>query len=593
MFLLCLLAAAILFNRCAHPVSPEGGPKDVTPPKVLGCDPPNFSTNFQSSSIRIAFREFIALKNPLSEIFISPPLAKAPDPRLRGKDLLVKLQDTLRGNTTYSISFGQAIADLTEGNQLRDFTYVFSTGDYIDSLSLKGRVISAFNHQPLKNVFVTLYLNNNDTLPFDSLPLKTAPYYLTKTDERGDFTLSNLQDAPFKLMAIDDQNGDLIFNQPSEKIAYSDSLVKPYYIEIPKPTTADSSKKDTIPVKQVQKIKLTPAQVRITDSIRQADSVKTLNAKYPSFELMLFEETDSIQRIAKSAVPRDGMIVLTFKYPIKNAEFTALNVTDSLPAAYLRENSPRQDSVTLWLSGSHADTLRLKVSDKGRILDTLNIDLQKKVKKKKDDNPEPPERLAFTTNGGGGSGFNQYRSEFTITFSYPLEKWDFGRILLVDGKDTLHPQCKFADSIKRRVVVGHKWKEEKPYKLLIPDSVFFGINNLTHDSLRIEIKTKAPKEFGNLVLTFNPKKAGQYIVQILNEKETSVIEEQIATDSTKLNFNNMLPGKFKIKAILDKNLNRHWDTGNYRKNLQPEKVFYLSKTLEIRANWDIEETWDL
>ncbi len=581
----------MLFYGCANPVTPTGGPKDVTPPKVISCTPPNLSTNFKATSIRISFSEFVGLKNPASEIFISPPLPKAPDTRIRGKDILIKLQDTLRPNTTYSISFGQAIADITENNLLKGFTYVFSTGPYVDSLSIKGKVISAADHQPQKNVFVTLYINNNDTLPLDSLPLKLPPYYLTKTGDQGEFTLTNLQQADFKMMALADQNGDLIFNQPSEKIAFLDSLVKPYYIEIPKPVAPDTLKKDSVPAKPVKKPILTPEQIRKADSVREADSVKALNAKYPSYVLSMFEEIDSTQRISKSNVPREGMIVFIFKYPFRDATFSPLNLGHDTSWC-IRENTPNRDSVILWLTGPHPDTIIIKVADNGKIIDTVRLDVRKKeVKKKKEEKDAPPERLTFTTNGGGG-GFNQYRSQFTLTFSYPLRRWDFSRLQMIDGKDTLKPRCLFADSIRRRVGIIHKWKEDKPYKLLIPDSVFYGINGLTTDSLKYEFKSRAQKDFGNLVLTFNPTRPGQYIIQVLNDKESVVVEEQIATTPGKLKFNNMTTGKFKIKAILDKNRNKRWDTGNYKKNLQPEEVFYLPKIIEIRANWDIEETWD-
>jgi hypothetical protein len=588
--ILLFSAMVVLVISCANPVSPEGGPKDTTPPKVLNCDPPNQSVHFSGSGIRIEFNEFISLKNPTSEIFISPPLSKTPDTRLRGKSLLLKIEDTLKANTTYSISFGDAITDLTEGNVLKEFTYVFSTGDYIDSLSLKGKVINAFTQKPESNVYVTLYVNNNDTLPFDSLPLKVAPYYLTKTDDNGAFTLGNLQQARFKLLAIEDMNSDLFFSQPSERIAFMDSLVDPYYIEIPKPIKVDSLKADSVPAIHEKKHKLSPGQIKKADSIRIADSVNAINKKYPSFTLRMFVEEDSIQRISKITTPREGMIVFIFKYPLKNGVFRPLD-PDSILAPWLLEESGKRDSVTIWLTGKHPDTLKIQISDKGEVLDTAHIDLQPKPKSKKEEKETPSNLLTLKTNTG--NGFNQFRSDLVITASYPLLKWDLNQIMLIDGKDTIRPQCRFVDSLKRTIVVLHKWGEDKQYKLFIPDSVFFGINNFTQDSIRIEFKTKAPKEFGNLILAFNPEQEGQYIVQILDEKESTIFEQQIASDSSLLKFNYMTPGKFKIKAILDRNRNRRWDTGSYRNNIQPEEVFYLPKILEIRANWDIEETWSL
>jgi hypothetical protein len=164
---------------------------------------------------------------------------------------------------------------------------------------------------------------------------------------------------------------------------------------------------------------------------------------------------------------------------------------------------------------------------------------------------------------------------------------------MIEGNDTLFPRIEFNDSLKRSIIIHHKWLEEKAYKLLIPDSIFFGIHNISHDSIRIEFRTRAEREFGNLILHMNiDERPGQYIVQLLDEKEATKYEEHVITQSGKIAFNFMPPGKYKIKAIIDRNKNRRWDTGNYKQGIQPEEVTYFNKTVEIRSNWDVEETWD-
>ena len=192
-FSLLILFSALLLVRCAHPVSPTGGPRDVTPPVVEGYSPPNLTKRFREKSFRIEFNEYVTLKNQATEVFSSPPMRHEPDIRVRGKSITVKLIDSLVSDATYSINFGNAITDLTEGNILKGFSYVFSTGDIIDTLSLQGTLQSAFDRKPQKEVFIGLYMNNNDTIAFDSLPLKVAPYYITKTDEQGNFLFNHLQ----------------------------------------------------------------------------------------------------------------------------------------------------------------------------------------------------------------------------------------------------------------------------------------------------------------------------------------------------------------------------------------------------------------
>ncbi|MCK9421931.1 MAG: Ig-like domain-containing protein [Bacteroidales bacterium] len=587
----CLsIFSAFLMVSCANPVTPEGGPKDVKPPVVLLCDPANRTVKFNTNSIRIVFDEFINLKNPLSEIFISPPLRERLDPKLRGKSLVIKINDSLAAFTTYSISFGNAISDITENNILRDFTYVFSTGDYIDSLSLRGNLLNAFDHIPQKDVFAELYINNNDTLPFDSLPLKLPPYYVTKTDEKGNFIFNNLKKNDFLLFALSDQNGDLIFNQPSEKIAFSDTLVKSYFIVPPK---IDSAKKDTvIAIKPKENSPKKLDSIRISDSIHKIDSLKKMELLYPFYTLYLFEEIDSAQRLINSRFPREGLAMLFFRYPVHDLHIVPLNF-DSISTWRVDEYSPKKDTIFLWLTRPKIDTLIARMVIDGKLIDTLRLNLVRKATSRKTDKKTTGTHLEFQ-NSASGSGLNQFKNKVELIASYPLARWDLSRVLLIEDKDTLKAKLEFTDSIKRHLLVNHKWKEETNYKLIIPDSVFFSITGISHDSIIQTFRTKAERDFGNLIVTLNiDHQPGQYIVQLLNEKETSIIEEHIVTQSGKIKMNYISPGQFKLKAILDRNKNRKWDTGNYRSRLQPEKVFYFPKNIEIRSNWDVEENWEL
>ncbi|MEI7499322.1 MAG: Ig-like domain-containing protein [Bacteroidota bacterium] len=591
LFFFFIIATALFLFRCANPVSPDGGPKDLKPPSVIACDPPNFAVNFMGNSFRIDFDEFINLKNPSTEVFISPPLKTPLEPRLRGKSLMMKFEDSLVKNITYSITFGNAITDFTENNILKGFNYVFATGAFVDTLSLQGNIINAFDHKPQKDVFVELYINNNDTLPFDSLPLHVPPYYLTKTDDKGNFIFNNLQDKQFKLVALSDQNGDLIFNQANEKIAFYDSLVKPFYILR---KTADTSRKDSAlitPAKNVKSKVENPDVLRKADSTRKADSIKQYRLLYPSYPLFLFEETDSIQRLVRSTSQNEGMALFTFRFPANNIRFVPLNF-DSVAPWYVEEYSRRRDSVSLWITRPKTDSLILKVLAGNKVLDTVMLDITKKDIQKKSEKKEKTNQLALTSSIKG-SGLNQFKNDFVLTFSCPLIRWDFTRVSLIENKDTIYPKIEFFDSLKRKIVVHHKWLEEKGYKIIIPDSVFYGINNISHDSILMDFRTRAERDFGNFILSMNiDKRPGQYIIQLIDEKESTIYEEHIVTQSGKIHFNFMPPGKYRIKAIFDRNKNMRWDTGNYKKNLQPEEVLYFSKIIEIRSNWDVEETWD-
>jgi hypothetical protein len=585
------LTLPFLLSRCAKPVSPQGGPKDVTPPVVISCEPPNLTTNFKQTGFRLDFNEFVNLKNPVNEIFISPPLKKQLDTRLKGKSVIVKIEDSLAANTTYSVTFGSAIMDLTEGNVLKGFTYVFSTGRYVDTLSLQGNLQTAFDHKPQKEVFAELYINNNDTLPFDSLPVRVAPYYITKTDEQGNFMFRNLQHANFKLFALADQNGDLIFNQPAEKIAFYDSLVTPYFISPPKSDSLslDSALVETDNLAIVKMKKNDPR--RFNDSVNRSNLIKENLARYPSFNLFLFEETDSVQRLLKATSPAEGVAMLAFRFPVNDFRVVPLNF-DSTTSWCLEEVSKKRDSVRLWITRPAVDSLRAKIILGGKVLDTIDLEVSRKDARQKTLKKDKPLQLGIL-NSAGGVGLNEFKDKLYLTFSRPLVRWDFKKVLLVMEKDTINPEIHFTDSVKRKVVVMNKWLEEKNYSIIIPDSVFFSIGNISHDSVKLSFRTKGERDFGNLVITVNiDKRPGQYIVQLINENETAIFEEHVISGSGKVHFDFMNPGKYKIKAVRDRNRNNRWDTGNYRLNIQPEEVYYYPKTVEIRANWEVEETWD-
>lgn len=557
------------FNRCANPVTPTGGPKDVQPPETVKCDPPNFSTYFHAKEIIIEFDEFIQLKDASNQITISPPWLPNTDFKLRGKSIIIDFNDSLRSNTTYSFNFGNSISDITENNVLHDFIYVFSTGSYVDSLSLEGQIIDAFTLSPQKDVLAMLYVNDNDTIPFDSLPYKVKPYYLTRTNEKGEFRLINLSGAPFKMFALKDLNSDFMYNLPDEKIAFADSLIKGVYYA---PVIPDTIQKDSLSLK---------------DSLTIHPENKSL------ITLNLFQQYDSVQRIMKTNLIQDGQVGVYFRYPAKQPVFIPLNFTPSAEWN-IEEMNRSHDTIILWLNNLSYDSLVLQVKDDGKIIDTVRLELVKKREKNKSEKKEgiQSKKLMMTTNIMGGY-LIPFKKDLILTFSYPLTKYNFNSVSLVDGKDTVKPGIVLVDSVKRSVRLLHKWNEDKKYKVIIPDSTLYSINNLTNDSLIIDFKTRSARDYGSLKLTINFKGIpNQYIIQLLNEKD-ALIEQRTLTSSGKIEFSYLSATKYKIKAISDRNRNNRWDTGDYLNKLQPEKVSFFPKTIEIRANWEVEEVWDL
>lgn len=214
------------FVDCAKKGTPTGGLKDTIPPIIVRSNPENYTINFTGNEIEIRFDEYIKLKEINKELIISPPMKFAPiiTPLSTSKTLKIKLLDTLKPNTTYSFNFGNSIVDNNEQNTFDYFKYIFSTGSYIDSLKLSGKVKDAQLIAPEIPTTVMLY-EVNETFT-DSLIYSEKPTYITVTkDSTGTFELSNLKEGKYLLLAMKEKNNDYIFQPQNDKIGFVTELI--------------------------------------------------------------------------------------------------------------------------------------------------------------------------------------------------------------------------------------------------------------------------------------------------------------------------------------------------------------------------------
>ena len=214
------------FTDCAKKGRPSGGDKDSIPPVIVKSSPENYSINFKGNEIKIYFDEYIKLKNLSKELIISPPLKNQPiiTPLSTSKFIKIKIQDTLRENTTYSFNFGKSIVDNNEENAFKYYKYIFSTGDFIDSLSLKGKVTDALLLEPESPTTVMLY-EVNETF-HDSIIFLEKPTYITTTqDSTQTFKLTNLKEGTYFLIALKEKNNDYIFQPRYDKIGFIKELI--------------------------------------------------------------------------------------------------------------------------------------------------------------------------------------------------------------------------------------------------------------------------------------------------------------------------------------------------------------------------------
>ncbi|MBX9783670.1 MAG: Ig-like domain-containing protein [Chitinophagaceae bacterium] len=220
------ISAVIVVNLlsssgCANIVPPAGGPRDSLPPVAVSTSPKDSALGVTTQRININFNEFVELKNANEKILISPYPVKQPITEAKLRTVTVRLKDSLLPNTTYTIDFGNSIVDLNEGNVLKSFRYVFSTGTVIDSNELKGRIINAENGKTDSTFFALLYRKQED-----STVAKEKPIYVARVDNKGYFHFTNLPTGTFYLYGLQDADGDKKYSQPAEAFAFLDSAVQ-------------------------------------------------------------------------------------------------------------------------------------------------------------------------------------------------------------------------------------------------------------------------------------------------------------------------------------------------------------------------------
>ena len=228
---------------CASIGAPDGGPYDEDPPVLLKATPVLNATGVSVAKVTLEFDENVTLQNAFENVVVSPPQFEMPVIKYSGKKVTVELLDTLKPNTTYSVDFGSAIVDNNEGNPYENFAYVFSTGENVDTLAVSGTVLNALDLEPIKGLVVGLHSCLDDSA-FTRLPFERV----SRTDSRGRFTIKGIAPGKYRVYALSEANKNYLFDQKSEMVAWSSTVIEPYAVPAVRPDTIwrDSTTIDTI-----------------------------------------------------------------------------------------------------------------------------------------------------------------------------------------------------------------------------------------------------------------------------------------------------------------------------------------------------------
>ncbi len=524
-----ITVCSVIFQSCARKGSPEGGPKDEDAPIMVIAKPSNGSLNFDEKSIRIYFDEYIVLKDLSKQLIISPPLKNNPLITPQGipsKYINIKILDTLKGNTTYTFNFGDAVQDNNEGNALENFKYVFSTGDYIDSLTIKGGVRDIKAKELSKNYSVLLY--KADTTFNDSVPYRRKPDYVTKTYDSVNYNFSNIKEGKYFLMAIDEENPDYKFSSATEKIGFLNDT-----IYLPKDSVIKKSiilfqEKQPYKFKRAKQIKKGKIQFGFTGGNKKDFKVKLLSKAPENYkDYTLFEE--------------------------------------------------EKDTLNLWYTDIEADSLQYIITHKEEI-DTATVFLRKK-------------KIDSLVVSNNIKNVLHLTDTFKLTTNNPVVKIDTTKFSLVES-DSIPVPFKLKGLTSNEIGLMFDKKQKSKYTFTgLPNAIKDVYEVQSKDTLVYSFNTKEEEDYGTIILDIKKKVKSPVIIEILDKDV--VVKKEYVKSSKKLEFTLLEPKEYVIKAVVDENENGKWDTGVLLGKKQPERIIYLEEVLQLRANWSINQVFEI
>lgn len=521
----CLIILIGLIYGCASMRTPEGGPRDTTPPKPVKMEPKNMTTNFVGDKVTITFDEYFNLKDEFKEFSISPEQENPPILKKRKKNLDITFKDSLEKNTTYTLNFGKAIADVNEANVLKNFTYVFSTGPKLDSLSISGKVTNTQTGKPEFDATVFIIPATRDSI----FGVKKASIY-TSTDSSGNFKLSNLREDTYKIYAIKENNGDKIYQQSTDEVAFI---------------------KEPIVLK------------------KNIDTIK----------LGLFKEEAQSFRISDRKFNEDGSMNFAFNQQLIRPEIAVIfpaPINDNKIVRFSKNN----DSVKLWLKDLSFDSVKITIKSDGKALDTVTFSRDKK---------ETYTRTIQLTDNAVAGKINPFRA-YQFYLNFPLSELDATKVKILEDsipKTNFTIEKDSSDVLAYRII--YPWKNKSNYIITYGDNTFTELFGTKNKEIKKMFSLESKDEYATLRIKVDiPEPNKSYILELLNDKKV-VIRQDIITKNETISYNNYKAGIYFARVVYDANKNGKWDTGNIKNQTQPEKIWYDPKEYSMKANWDREE----
>jgi hypothetical protein len=563
-----VLLLCLFLQSCANIVSPTGGARDTTPPKIVEKkSTPNFQKQFKKQPIFLTFDEWIKLEDAFNQVVVSPPLNERPEVVLKGKSVYFTFakDEVLRENATYTINFGTAVKDNNEGNIANNLRFVFSTGDKIDSLVVRGRVVDAQTGEPTEGVLLMLYDNLSDTAV-----RKSRPFYFGRTDKNGEAIIENVREGQFKVFALVDKDFNYQYSQDQEKIGFPDSLLTVTAADVPSKILADTSRR---------KDSLSRKPTAIDSSVQKSEGLTIRLFDPPKKWQILSRETD-----------RYGLIKLQTSRNPMSAKISFDK------AGQIVEMERTQDSILVYYDLPSGDAAwNLYVQNDTFRTDTIRVRTRGRADFFKKNTKLNPFSAGALSDRAQATISKHPTKPIILSFENPLQNIDSQKFILLDSTKKNTPLSIRTDSAtKRKLVLDAAWQEGMTYSLTVLPIALMDLYGLKNDSLVMKISVRRKNEFGSLIIKLNGLDSAQaYLAQVIgggDQVEASFYINQKKSFETRVET--VQPDEYKLKLIEDRNRNRRWDTGDYDLKQQAERIFW-KKIEGLRADWEVEVEMDL
>ena len=530
--LVYILFSLIILFGCAKRGTPTGGPKDSIPPVLVNASPKLNSTNFDSEEIRLTFDEWIKLNKVQDQLIISPPLEKSS----------YEIKPLSGVTKKVFLKFLDSLAPETTytinfGNSIQDnnennpLTFFSYTFSTGETIdSLYVRGNTKDAFSQESDEFISLQLYRVDSLFKDSIIFQDKPTYISNTLDSTNYKFQNLKEGKYLLIALKDVDNNYFFDPFFDKIGFIDSLI-------------------TLPRDSVIDLKLFKEETEII-----WDKPHFINSEKIGFGYYGKLDLDKIK--------------------------IESNIPDSINYVFIKEKET--DTLNLWLSRNSFDSLNFSLIETDTIkLTTVKFD------RKRDSLIDSLNISSKTAN------VIHLKESFKISSNIPLNKIEDSLITIRDIDSLIIP---FTTSINDRldeINIDFEVSPSDDYSIFIRPRAIKDIRGTENDTLQFNVVSQTLEDYGNVFLDVITNNESKFILHLLDSNSNIIREFNNVNSNSTYTFDYIRPGKYTFRLIEDLNSNDIWDTGNYLKQVQPEPVYYFPSELDVRSNWDLNETFNL